>query len=247
MNLYGLIGNPLSHSFSPKFFNEKFLREKIDAEYVKFEIPDINLLPQIIGEHKNLAGLNVTIPYKQQVMQYLNDLDPQAKEIGAVNVIKIIRENGAVKLKGYNSDITGFENSISPLINKNIHNKALILGTGGASKAISRGLRNLGLEVIFVSRVNKHGQFTYSDLSKEIISDFKVIVNTSPVGTYPKIDEAPDIPYRYLSSDHLLYDLVYNPSETKFLKLGEEYGAVVKNGAEMLELQAIASWEIWNQ
>ena len=247
MDLYGIIGNPLTHSFSPKFFNEKFDRENIDAEYVKFEISDIALFPEIVKSHENLKGMNVTLPYKQSVMQYLDDLDQQAKEIGAINVIKIIRDNGNVTLKGYNSDIIGFQNSISPLINKEDHKKALVLGTGGASKAVLKGLQNLGLEVAFVSRASKQGMFTYADLDDKIISEFKVIVNASPVGMHPKIEEAPDIPYKLLSSKHLLYDLVYNPSETKFMKLGKENGAVVKNGEEMLVLQAIPAWEIWNR
>lgn len=247
MDLYGIIGNPLTHSFSPKFFNEKFSREKTDAEYLKFEIADINLFPEIIKSHDNLRGMNVTLPYKQQVMQYLDELDPQAEEIGAINVIKIIREDGKVKLKGYNSDIIGFQNSISPFIDKANHKKALVLGTGGASKAISVALQNLGIEVCFVSRTKKPDILTYEELDERILAEYKVIVNTSPVGTYPKTDEAPYIPYEYLSPQHLLYDLVYNPSETKFLKLGRENGAVVKNGEEMLVLQAIAAWEIWSR
>jgi len=247
MDLYGLIGNPLTHSFSPVFFNEKFANEEIDAEYKKFEIQEISYFSEIISSNENLKGLNVTLPYKQLVMQYLDDIEPQAKEIGAVNVIKIIRSADNISLIGYNSDITGFQNSISPLIDNKIHKKALVLGTGGASKAVLRGLQNLNLNPMLVSRTKIEGRLTYKDLDEETMSEFKVIVNASPVGTFPKVDEMPDIPYKYLTSDHLLYDLVYNPSETKFLKWGKERGATVKNGYEMLELQALASWDIWNK
>jgi len=246
MDLYGIIGNPLTHSFSPKFFNEKFARENIDARYLKFEITDISQFPEIIRSHPELRGMNVTLPYKQQVMQYLHDFDPQAKDIGAINVIKITHTEKGVQLKGYNSDIIGFQNSISPLIRKEIQKKALVLGTGGASKAVEKGLQNLGLAVTFVSRTKKEGQLTYDELDEGVLSDYKVIVNTSPVGTFPDVDNAPAIPYHLLTHDHLLYDLVYNPAETKYLALGKENGASVKNGYEMLELQAVASWEIWN-
>ncbi|MDR2956155.1 MAG: shikimate dehydrogenase [Prevotella sp.] len=246
-NLYGIIGNPLVQSFSPRFFNNKFEKEGIDAEYLKFEIPSIEEFPRIIQSHPNLKGLNVTIPYKQEIISYLDELDAQAKEVGAINVIKVSCENGKTKLKGYNSDLIGFQNSIQSLLKKDIHTKALILGTGGASKAVAKGLENLGIEYIFVSRTAKEGQLTYLDLNKYILDQYKIIINASPIGTFPKVDEAPDIPYQHITSDHLLYDLVYNPAETKFLKQGKEQGAVIKNGAEMLELQALAAWEIWNK
>lgn len=247
MNTYGIVGNPLVQSFSPRFFAEKFQREGINAEYLKFEIQDISLFPQIISSNSNLKGLNVTIPYKEKVIPFLDELDPQAKEIGAINVVKVARENGQIKLIGYNSDIIGFQNSIIPFIKKEIHKKALILGTGGASKAVAKGLENMGLEYMFVSRTKKDEQFTYEELDEDVFGEYKVIVNTSPLGTYPDVDVSPDIPYRYLTSDHLLYDLVYNPAETKFLRLGKEKGATIKNGAEMLELQALAAWDIWNR
>ncbi|WP_029904700.1 shikimate dehydrogenase [Prevotella sp. 10(H)] len=247
MDLYGIVGYPLGHSFSPKYFTEKFVRENIDAEYVKFEIEDISLFPQIIQSHPNLKGLNVTIPYKEKVIPYLDELDPQTQEIGAVNVIKVDRVGDKVKLTGHNSDIIGFRNSILPLINKDIHQKALILGTGGASKAVAEGLHNLGLDFKYVSRTPKQGQLSYADLNKEMLNEYKVIINSSPLGTFPNVDEAPDIPYNYLTRSHLLYDLVYNPAETKFLRLGKENGAAIKNGAEMLELQALAAWDIWNK
>lgn len=247
MDLYGIVGNPLVQSFSPRFFTEKFQREGIDAEYVKFEIPDISLFPDIVEAHPNLKGMNVTIPYKEKVIQYLDDLEPQTRELGAVNVIKFIQDGDKVKLVGYNSDIIGFRNSIEPLIDKRIHKKALILGTGGASKAVAGGLKNLGLDFIYVSRTPKAGQLQYQDLDKGIFNEYTVIVNASPLGTFPNVDEAPDIPYQYLTPDCLLYDLVYNPAETKFLRLGKERGTKVKNGAEMLELQALAAWDIWNK
>lgn len=247
MDIYGIVGFPLVQSFSPHFFTEKFQKEGIDAQYLKFEIPEISLFPEIIKLNPNLKGLNVTIPYKEKIIPFLDELDSQAKEIGAINVIKVSRENDKVKLTGYNSDLIGFQNSISPLLNKDIHKKALILGTGGASKAVAKGLENLGLEYTFVSRTPQSGQLSYSSLSKSVIDEYTVIVNASPLGTYPNVDETPDIPYTLLNKNHLLYDLVYNPAETKFLRLGKEQGASIKNGAEMLELQALAAWDIWNK
>ncbi len=247
MDLYGIIGKTLSHSFSPRFFTEKFSREGIDAQYVKFEISDISMFLAIIQDHECLKGLNVTIPYKEEIIQFLDALDPQVLEIGAVNVIKFLREKDRVKLIGYNSDIIGFQNSIKLLIDKSIHNNALILGTGGASKAVAKGLQNLGIRFIYVSRTPQNGQLSYDELTKAIMDEYTIVVNASPLGTYPNLDEAPAIPYEYVTSNHLLYDLVYNPSETKFLRLGRENGAVTKNGAEMLELQALAAWDIWNK
>lgn len=247
MEKYGLIGYPLKHSFSYKFFGEKFIRENIEAEYNNYEIADINNLPFIINSDPNIKGLNVTIPYKEQVLHFLDEMDETAKAIGAVNVIKIIRKEGnKIILKGYNSDLIGFQNSIQPMIDPQLHRKALILGTGGASKAVEYGLRKLGLETKYVSRTSAEGVFTYKDLTSEILSEYKVIVNASPVGTFPNIDECPDIPYEYLTESHLLYDLVYNPPVTKFLELGRKQGAKIKNGGEMLQLQAIAAWGIWN-
>lgn len=248
MEKYGLIGYPLKHSFSYKFFGEKFERENIEAEYNNYEIADINNLPFIINSDPNIKGLNITIPYKEQVLRFLDELDETAKAIGAVNVIKIIRKEGnKIILKGYNSDLIGFQNSIQPMIDPQLHRKALILGTGGASKAVEYGLKKLGLETKYVSRSPAEGVFTYKDLTPEVLSEYKVIVNASPVGTFPNVDECPDIPYEYLMDSHLLYDLVYNPSVTKFLELGKKRGAKIKNGGEMLQLQAIAAWDIWNQ
>ncbi len=247
MDLYGIIGNPLTHSFSPRFFTEKFLKEGIDAQYLKFEITSISHFPDVVREYAELKGLNVTIPYKEVVMPFLDSIDPQAEEIGAINVIKFIKEGGVIRLVGYNSDIIGFQNSIAPLLNADIHKKALILGTGGASKAVAKALDNLGVEFTYVSRSAKSGQLVYEDLNRDIIQDNTIIINTSPLGTFPEVDEAADIPYHFLTPKHLLYDLVYNPAETKFLRLGKAQGAIIKNGAEMLELQALAAWDIWNK
>lgn len=243
MDTYGLIGYPLGHSFSRKFFTEKFEKERIDAQYLNFEIPSIKEFPDIIKNNPTLRGLNVTIPYKQQVMQYLDDISEEAKAIGAVNVVKVAKEG----LTGYNSDVIGFVNSIKPLL-KPHHKKALILGTGGASKAIRYGLEEkLGMETLFVSRTSRENMITYNDITKDLLQDYTVIVNCSPVGMFPKVDECPALPYEAMNENHLLYDLVYNPLETLFMKKGAAQGATVKNGLEMLHLQAIASWEFWTQ
>lgn len=248
MDKYGLIGYPLKHSFSISYFNEKFQSENIDAEYVNFEIPSIEDFMEVVEENPNLRGLNVTIPYKEQVIPYLDELDKDTAKIGAVNVIKIIPQGkGNVKLVGYNSDIVGFTRSIEPLLQSH-HVKALILGTGGASKAVFHGLANLGIKATFVSRTKKSNDIlTYQELTPEIMQEHTVIVNTTPLGMYPTVDACPDIPYDQLTPNHLLYDLLYNPHETLFMKKGMERGATVKNGLEMLLLQAFVSWEIWNK
>lgn len=249
MDKYGLIGYPLKHSFSIVYFNEKFKAENIDAKYVNFEIPRIEEFMEVVEENPNLCGLNVTIPYKEQVIPYLDELDKDTAKIGAVNVIKIIRQpKGKVKLVGYNSDIIGFTRSIEPLLKPDVHTHALILGTGGASKAIFRGLENLGIKSTFVSRTKKNAEvMTYEELTPEVMQQYKIIVNCTPVGMYPKVDECPAIPYDQLTTDHLLYDLLYNPDETLFMKKGRAQGATVKNGLEMLLLQAFAAWEIWHR
>lgn len=248
MDKYGLIGYPLKHSFSVTYFNEKFQSENIDAEYVNFEIPRIEDFPEVVAENINLCGLNVTIPYKEQVIPYLDELDPDTAKIGAVNVIKIIRQGKAkVKLVGYNSDIIGFTQSIEPLLQPH-HQKALLLGTGGASKAVYHGLANLGIASTYVSRSKRDKEtITYADLTPEVMAEHTIIVNCTPVGMYPKVDFCPDIPYDLLTPRHLLYDLLYNPDETLFMKKGRAQGATVKNGLEMLLLQAFAAWEIWHR
>lgn len=242
MDKYGIIGYPLGHSFSRAFFTEKFQREHIDAEYVNFEIPSADMLPGIVQTNPNLRGLNVTLPHKEAVIPMLNELSDEAKEIGAVNVIRV--RDG--RLKGFNSDIIGFMDSIRPLL-KPWHQHALVLGTGGASRAIRVGLQRLGIEWTYVSRTPAPGRLTYADLTSELMEHYQVIVNCSPVGMFPHVDACPDIPYQLLTGRHLLYDLVYNPQETLFLKRGAEHGAAVKNGLEMLHLQALASWRFWNE
>lgn len=242
MDKYGIIGYPLGHSFSRAFFTEKFQREHIDAEYVNFEIPSADMLPGIVQANPNLRGLNVTLPHKEAVIPMLDELSDEAKEIGAVNVIRV--SDG--RLKGFNSDIIGFMDSIRPLL-KPWHQHALVLGTGGASRAIRVGLQRLGIEWTYVSRTPAPGRLTYADLTSELMEHYQVIVNCSPVGMFPRVDACPDIPYQLLTGRHLLYDLVYNPQETLFLKRGAERGAAVKNGLEMLHLQALASWRFWNE
>ncbi len=247
MKKYGLIGYPLGHSFSKNFFNEKFHSENIDAEYTNFEIPTINDFPKVIVANPTLSGLNVTSPYKEKVISFLDEVDKDAAAIGAVNVIKFERNKGKLKLVGYNSDVMGFTRSIEPLL-ESYHTKALILGTGGASKAVSHGLKKLGLSTLFVSRNKQNDQtITYKELTPELMDEYKVIINCTPVGMYPKADLCPEIPYELLTPRHLLYDLLYNPDTTLFMKKGSEHGAVVKNGLEMLLLQAFGSWEIWNK
>lgn len=242
MTTYGLIGYPLGHSFSRKFFTEKFEKEGTDAQYLNFEIPSIKEFPNIIKNSSTLRGLNVTIPYKQQVMQHLDEISKEAKAIGAVNVVKVSKEG----LIGYNSDVIGFVNSIRPLL-KPHHKKALILGTGGASKAIHYGLEEkLGMETLFVSRTARQGMITYEEVTTEVLKEYEVIVNCSPAGMFPHVDECPALPYEDMNERHLLYDLVYNPLETLFMKKGATMGACVKNGLEMLHLQALESWRIWN-
>ena len=242
MDKYGIIGNPLGHSFSKGFFTEKFAKEGIDAQYLNFQIPEIGKLTDVLKENPELRGINVTLPYKTDVIPFLDELSDEAREIGAVNVVQI--RNG--HLKGFNSDIIGFTRSIQPLL-KPHHKKALILGTGGASRAIRVGLTRLGLEWKYVSRTPREGMITYDDITAETLKEYEVIVNCSPVGMFPKVDECPAIPYEFLTADNLLYDLVYNPEDTLFLKRGKGQGARGKNGLEMLHLQAIASWEFWNE
>ena len=250
MDTYGLIGFPLKHSFSAKFFAEKFHREGIDAEYLNFEIEDIHEIRRVILFHQHMKGLNVTIPYKEKVLPFLHDISPEAEKIGAVNAIKVDRKPGDMyfyRLTGYNTDYIGFRDSLSPLLNPAVHRKALILGTGGASKAVAQALQDLNIDWQYVSRTPQGNRLTYDMLTPEIMSTHQLIVNASPVGTFPHSDVCPDIPYQLLTADHLLYDLVYNPEETLFLQKGKAQETVTKNGREMLEIQAAAAWEIWNR
>lgn len=242
---FGLLGKDISYSFSKKYFTEKFQKLELNnLNYFNFDIPEIEEFPFLIyhREHE-FGGMNVTIPYKEKVIKYLHELDKEAEEIGAVNTIKFTDDN---KLIGYNTDTYGFQKSIEPLLKKH-HTKALILGTGGASKAIAFTFNKLNIKYKYVSRRLTDDNFLYSTLNEEIISDYSIIVNCSPVGTFPNIEEAPDIPYEYITKKHLLFDLIYNPSETKFLKEGKIRGATIINGYKMLELQAEKSWEIWNK
>ena len=245
MDKYGLIGHPLGHSFSKSYFNEKFQNENIDAEYINFDIPDIDDLPEVLASNPELRGLNVTIPYKQKVISFLDSVSPEARAIGAVNVIRITHKGNNTKLKGFNSDVIGFTKSIEPLLEKK-HKKALILGTGGASKAIDYGLRSLGLETVFVSRYERPGTIQYNRITDDVVREYNVIVNCTPVGMFPHTDECPQLPYDALDEDNILYDLLYNPDETLFMYKGRKKGATVKNGLEMLLLQAFDSWEFWN-
>lgn len=245
MRFFGLIGYPLGHSFSKKYFTEKFDKEGINGRYDLYELREIEEFAGL-KNMTDLCGLNVTIPYKQQIIPFLDELDPVATEIGAVNVIKFIRLNNELKLKGFNSDAVGFVQSIQPYLRPH-HRKALILGTGGASKAIDYSLRMMGVETKFVSRSPANGQFSYQDLNEDILTEYHVIINASPVGTFPHVDSCPDIPYRFLTSGHLLFDSVYNPAETLFLQKGKAQGTSVLNGEGMLTGQAEAAWKIWNE
>lgn len=246
MDKYGIIGHPLGHSFSPGFFNEKFRNENIDAVYEMFDLPQIEAVIEVLASNPELRGLNVTIPYKQKIMHYIDELSDEARAIGAVNVVRISHDNGKVHMKGYNSDVIGFTRSIEPLLEK-YHKKALILGTGGASKAVEYGLGKLGLETVKVSRYERPDTIQYEKVTADIVREYNVIVNCTPVGMYPDTEECPQLPYEAMDSHTLLYDLIYNPDETLFMKKGRQNGAVTKNGLEMLLLQAYASWEFWNE
>lgn len=248
MRRFGLIGFPLSHSFSQGYFTQKFKKENIsDAVYENFPLENIDDFEKLLKNHPDLVGLNVTIPYKEKIIPYLQDLSKVAREIEAVNTIKFEKDSeGKLKLTGYNTDSHGFEMTIKPYLECH-HKKALILGTGGASKAIVHVLHKLGLQCFYVSRnPGEHIFKTYKELTADDVAEFKVIVNTSPVGMYPNEHEYPDIPYAGIGSQHIIYDLIYNPEETIFLSNAKEKGAIAINGLEMLHLQAEKAWEIWN-
>jgi len=239
---FGIIGYPLGHSFSPAWFTRKFAALGIDATYEAFPLADISGLPGLLVSRPLLRGLSVTIPHKKSVIPYLYGMDDAAREIGAVNCIDI--RNG--HLKGYNTDVTGFRLSLQPLL-RPWHSRALVLGTGGSSRAVAWVLDHLGIPYQNVSRTPGQRTLTYEELTEEMIGEHLVIVNTTPVGQFPLADACPSIPYSGIGSRHLLFDLVYNPAETKFLLLGKERGATVQNGLEMLHLQAEAAWDIWNR
>lgn len=246
MKRYGLLGYPLTHSFSKRYFTEKFERENIESTYENFEIDNINKFPEIIKNNPEIVGLNVTIPYKELVIPFLDELNDSAREIGAVNTIKVTRTESGIFLKGFNTDSFGFETSIKPHLKKH-HKKALILGTGGASKALKYVLSKLGIEFISASIEElKANEIRYGDIDEKMLNERLLIINATPLGTYPKVDTFPKIPYEYISEKHLLFDLVYNPELTVFLKKGEAKGAAIKNGYEMLLQQANKAYEIWN-
>lgn len=258
MKKYALIGFPLSHSFSAAFFTEKFSQEQIAATYVNHEIESLTEVPQWITSEKDLCGFNITIPHKQNILSLLDSLSDEAAEIGAVNVVRIQRNSEGVllRLEGFNTDVIGFRESLRPLLQSH-QKQALVLGTGGASKAIVVGLRQLGIQATYVSRSRPSSPIhvgkkevpllTYDELTAEKIHEFQIIVNCSPLGTFPHVDTFPPLPYEALNEQHLLYDLVYNPAETCFLQKGKHQGATIKNGLEMLHLQALAAWNIWNE
>ena len=241
MAKYGLIGHNIGYSFSKTFFNFKFEKENRNDSYENFDIPVLGKISEILENNPDLKGLNVTIPYKKSIIQLLDKVDKEALQIGAVNTIKINKDGS---LKGYNTDHYGFSKALIeffPLKEK----KALVLGTGGASKAVKYVLQIMNFEVTQVSRTKTENNITYTDLNRDIIKQNYLIVNCTPLGTFPKIEECPDIPYEYLTKDHLAFDLTYNPRETKFMKLSKERGARKSNGLKMLEYQAKKAWSIW--
>lgn len=247
MRIYGLIGKKLDHSFSPQYFKEKFESEGIlDTYYQLYPLSQINDFTSLIQNNPEISGLNVTIPYKTDIIPLLDDISPAASEIGAVNTIKFVPSQQGIRLIGYNTDYLGFTESIKPLL-KPDHSKALVLGTGGSSKAVIYGLKQLGIDFKMVSREpNNFNQIGYPSLTKDLFFDFKIIINTTPVGMFPKVDEKPAILYQYLTQEHILYDLIYNPATTRFLSEGKKKGCQIKNGLEMLKIQAEYSWKIWN-
>ena len=245
MHRYGLIGKDIAYSFSRNYFNNKFEAENIEnSTYENFDLENIGLFESKLKDEDNVKGFNVTIPYKESIMPFLDKLNKKAKAIGAVNTIRINKKG---KYIGYNTDYYGFKKSLKPLL-KPHHKKALILGTGGASKAIAYALKSLDIEYAFVSRsTSKKAKYTYNELSVAIINSYQIIINSTPLGTFPNVDVCPDIPYQALSKQHILFDLIYNPTETKFMRLGKENNATIINGEKMLALQAEKSWQIWNK
>jgi shikimate dehydrogenase len=246
MRKYGLIGYPLGHSFSKKYFTEKFQTEGIsDCCYDNYPLQDLNQFPKLISENPDLFGLNVTIPFKTDIIEFLDFVDSEASEIGAVNVIKILRHNGKVKLSGFNSDVTGIRDTLMPYISPEVRN-AVVLGTGGSSRSVCYVLAKFGLEVTIVSRKPSPGIITYSDIDARLLNNTELIVNTTPLGMYPHSESKPDINYTLLSERHILFDLVYNPEQTAFLMMGKMQGCVTISGLKMLHSQAERSWQIWN-
>lgn len=248
MDLYGLLGYPLGHSFSASFFNEKFRREGIDAVYRNFELADIGDFMELIAEYPEIRGLNVTIPYKQQIIPYLTKLSDRAAEIGAVNTVRLIygSDNNLTALEGYNTDAPAFARTLAPQLPLEPIS-ALVLGFGGAARAVCVALQWLGIPYMVVSRHPSEGQLSYEELTPEVIAANRLIVNTTPLGMYPKVDDCPPIPYGLLTKNHICYDLIYNPEETLFMKKAAASGARTCNGLAMLHLQALLAWQIWNK
>ena len=241
-NNYGLVGKNISYSFSESYFADKFKKLGLSGySYRNYDLAHIEDFKELVGEDKNFKGLNVTIPYKEAVIPYLDKLDKKARKVGAVNTVKFTKKG----LNGYNTDIYGFKKSIKPHLRKH-HKRALILGTGGASKAVAFVFKELGIKFKFVSRTAKKNQLLYDDLDEKTMKKYKVLVNCTPLGTFPNIEEKPAIPFQLISDKHLLFDLIYNPEKTAFLREGEKQGATIRNGLRMLELQAEKSWKIWN-
>ncbi|WP_430809981.1 MULTISPECIES: shikimate dehydrogenase family protein [unclassified Carboxylicivirga] len=245
MRTFGLIGYPLAQSFSQKYFTQKFETEKIDARFLNFEIENIDELPQLLESHPYIAGFSVTIPHKETVFKYLDELDDSARNVGACNAIKVTWQGKKPSLKGYNTDLIGFSESLKPLLASH-HTKALVLGTGGAAKAVAEALTLLNIEHRYVSRKAQTDYLSYDQLDKSTMQAHQIIVNCTPLGMFPNVDSSPDIPYQWTGSKHLFYDLTYNPEVTRFMQNGIDQGATAKNGLEMLHKQAEAAWEIWN-
>lgn len=249
MNLYGLIGYPLEHSFSPAYFKEKFEEENIDAEYRLFPLASLSEFSRLLDRYPNLRGLNVTIPYKQKILPFLSEMRGAAQSIGAVNTIAFSRKNDQKGTIGFNTDVYGFEQALIPLL-KTHHRKALILGTGGSSQTVAFVLRQLGIQWMMVSRkASSQSDQTigYSEITGEVLQEYHLIINTTPLGMFPRVEGKPDLPYDAIGQDHLLFDLVYNPAVTAFLREGEKRGAATQNGYQMLCFQAERSWELWNK
>ena len=248
MNTYGLIGKNLSHSYSPEYFKEKFRRLKIDAEYKLFDIESIEEFPEIIRQNPNLSGLNVTIPFKRSIKIYMDSISDPVHISGSLNTIKFTKNKGRTLLTGYNTDIIGFEKTLKPIIKGRKDIRAMILGTGGSSNSVAYVLRKLGILFHFISRnPSKILHSKYNWIDKDDVKNNTLIINTTPIGMFPELDSSPDIPYEYLTPNHILYDLIYNPADTMFLKRGKEHGATCINGQRMLEIQADASWKIWKK
>lgn len=246
MKKYGLVGYPIGHSFSGKYFTDLFEKENIEAEYYNFQMESVTKIEEVLATEKELAGLNITIPHKTNILPYLDEVDDAIHKIGAVNVVKVTQGAEKPHLKGFNTDVIGFEESFKEFLKPN-HKKALVLGTGGASKAVVYVMEKLGIEWKYVSRKPANGQLTYADITPGVIGEYTVIINTTPLGMSPKFDACADLPYEAITNEHYLYDLVYNPEVTLFLQKGKDQGATVKNGLDMLHIQADAAWEIWNR